>query len=289
MRLPTDFFQGKNQRTSAPRPVSPDSLRQNLMRPALTSHFQCWFNPPTAVENWMTQRGLSYKENAEQISFLCSEASLPGSSLATNDINDDFTGVTERHAYRRQYDDRADFTFYVDSGGKTGNYMLIWFFESWISYIVNETRGTVSQIPIINDINRILNPASTASGINNTSFNYRVQFPSNYQSTIFINKFERDHSESYSRYDFLQAYPISINSMPVSYDASQILKCTVSFTYTRYILNKIKRDEGDPVGNETSDDKNKNNNKNNNNANNLPPEAKLNAPSNKPRPDNNRT
>ena len=40
-------------------------------------------------------------------------------------------------------------------------------------------------------------------------------------------------------YEFLNAFPISLNSMPISYDTSQLLKCTVSFAYTRYIVNKV--------------------------------------------------
>ena len=38
----------------------------------------------------------------------CSEASLPGASLNTQEITDDRHGVTERNAYRRMYDDRID-------------------------------------------------------------------------------------------------------------------------------------------------------------------------------------
>ena len=39
-------------------------------------------------------------------------------------------------------------------------------------------------------------------------------------------------------YKFINAYPISINSIPVSYDSSQLLKCTVSFTYSRYVISR---------------------------------------------------
>ena len=60
----------------------------------------------------------------EKVSLSCSrEAALPGSSLATHEMLNDFTGVRERHAYRRQYDDTASFTFYVDV-----NYDTIHFF-----------------------------------------------------------------------------------------------------------------------------------------------------------------
>jgi len=53
---------------------------------------------------------------------------------------------------------------------------------------------------------------------------------------IFINKFERDFNGNYLNYTFVKAYPVSVASMPVSYDSSQLLKCTVSFTFNRYIL-----------------------------------------------------
>ena len=32
---------------------------------------------------------------------MCSETSLPGSQLATLDINNDYSGTTERHAHRK--------------------------------------------------------------------------------------------------------------------------------------------------------------------------------------------
>ena len=59
-------------------------------------------------------------------------------------------------------------------------------------------------------------------------------------STTYFNKFERDYNNNgkFLQYRFLKAYPISITSMPISYDASQLLKCTVSFTYTRYIVTR---------------------------------------------------
>ena len=147
----------------------------------------------------------------------CSEASLPGSSLATHEINNDFTGVTERHVYRRQYDDRADFTFYVDH-----NYNIIFFFENWMSYIVDE---------------QYTNRDGTQNkGIETLNYNYRVNFPKNYKTEIYIKKFEKDYTGRILQYRFINAYPISITSMPVSYDSSQLLKCTVSFTYSRYIV-----------------------------------------------------
>jgi hypothetical protein len=199
----------------APNPVkkSVSDLKSSLLRPALTSHFQCWFNPPNEVRTWVQQRasaGIGNGYDSEFISLSCSDATLPGSSLATHEINNDFTGVTERHVYRRQYDDRSDFTFYVDH-----DYNVIQFFENWMSYIVNE---------------------QVAGGVDSTNFSYRVNFPDDYKSTIYIKKFEKDYTGRVLQYRFINAYPISITSMPVSYESSQLLKCTVSFNYSRYVI-----------------------------------------------------
>lgn len=198
---------------------SMSDIKSKLLQPALTSHFVCQFTPPPSVTQFLNTRagagfvGARWPENQEMIEISCTEASLPGSSLATNEINNDFSGVTERHAYRRLYDDRADFTFYVDT-----EYRVIDFFENWISYIVGE---------------------DTLTGQGDKTYNYRVNYPKNYiTQNLYITKFEKNHSGRILEYKFVNAYPISINSMPVSYDSSQLLKCTVSFTYSRYVIDR---------------------------------------------------
>lgn len=201
-------------------PYKMSEIKSKLLRPALTSHFICQFSPPPEAESFFNKRfGSGFvgsentRENQELIAISCAEASLPGSTLATNDINNDFTGVTERHAYRRIYDDRADFTFYVDK-----EYRIIDFFENWISYIAGEDELNFQR---------------------RRDYNYRVNFPDLYKvDSLNITKFEKDYSDRVLSYDFINAYPISINSMPISYDSSQLLKCTVSFTYSRYVISR---------------------------------------------------
>ena len=41
------------------------------------------------------------------------------------------------------------------------------------------------------------------------------------------------------RYTFKRAFPIAMNSMPLSYNASQLLKVTVTFAYSRYVVDGI--------------------------------------------------
>ena len=207
----------------SPEKLSVSDIKSKLLAPALTSHFLCEFLPPdkTKFKDFITNRvgagfiGADYsnRDNQDLITLSCSEASLPGSSLATHELNNDYTGVTERHAYRRLFDERADFTFYVDK-----EYKIIDFFENWMSFIVGE-----------NDI-------STQA---TREYSYRVNFPEDYKTdNLYITKFEKDYLGRYLQYQFINAFPISVNSIPVSYQASELLKCTVSFTYSRYVISK---------------------------------------------------
>lgn len=201
--------------------VNLSTIKEKLLRPALTSNFRCKFQPPSKVTEFLKDRmgagipDIDYNNvnTLELIELSCSEASLPGSSLSTHEVNNDFTGVTERYAYRRIYDDRVDFSFYVDS-----DYRVIYFFEYWLSYIVGE-----------NDI----------SGQKSRNYFYRMNYPSLYTTdNLYVTKFERSPNKTGKSltYQFINAFPISITSMPVSYESSQLLKCTVSFTYSRYVV-----------------------------------------------------
>ena len=211
--------------TPSPTKRKLSDLKATILAPALTSHFECHFNPPPAVNIWLSQKqgfgsGVRYVGNESFFTLSCSEANLPGSQLATHEILNDFHGVTEKHAYRRQFDDRADFTFYVDR-----EYNVIHLFENWISFIGNERRTSSLDIgPRIDDPNA----------------SYRFSFPKEYQTEIFIKKFEKDYKKSNRKtlqYKFMKAFPLSISQMPVSYASSELLKCTVSFAYSRYVVN----------------------------------------------------
>tara|TARA_X000000368_G_scaffold168177_1_gene132671 strand:+ start:196 stop:813 length:618 start_codon:yes stop_codon:yes gene_type:complete len=187
-------------------------LKASILSPALTSHFQCWFYPPPQVRSLLE----GDERDDRFISLSCSEASLPGTSLATNEMINDHTGVTERHAYRRQYDATSSFTFYVDH-----DYTMLTFFEKWIGFIVNEPNLDLSE--------------RSEFGLNRDDYFYRVNFPKEYQTAIYIKKFEKDYNNGKMlQYKFLKSYPVSIDSMPVTYEASQVLKCTVNFNFSRY-------------------------------------------------------
>lgn len=202
-----------------------------MMRPATSSNFQCWFPPPIAVQNWLKEKSeaipFSFDSTTQElISLNCVDASLPGSTFATMDITDDYTGVTEKIPHRRLYDDRVDFTFIVDNsidgtkGANHINYRVLLFFELWMQYIANEQYAD----------NRL----------ESTNNFYRMNYPAEYQAPyILINKFEKDFEGRALQYRFLQAYPTAINSIPVSYESTQVLQCTVAFSFTRYVIKSL--------------------------------------------------
>jgi hypothetical protein len=209
-------------------------LKRTLLKPALTSHFEIAMDSPFKAggtqggQSSLSKFGVRFEQ--DQLNLMCSEVSLPGSNLATLELTSDHTGVTERHAYRRIFDDRLDFTFYVDAA----NYMPIRFFEAWIDWIVGFDGGDTRD----------------------ASSYYRAKYRDDYAvDGLKITKFEKSSPAANSReeavrrgqpatsltYGFVKAYPISINSMPVSYEASSLLKCTVSMTYMRYYIDRPQR------------------------------------------------
>ncbi len=200
-------------------------IKANLLRPATTSHFEVEIPIIDALSFW---KGA---DKQGQIQLLCSEASLPGSNLATFDINNDRMGVTEKHVHRRIFDDRIDLTFYVDAG----IYKPIQFFEEWIDYITSPAEDGV-EIPNA--------PLQKEDG----NYFYRMRYPQGEGGYIAnqglkVTKFEKDQSNGGGalEYKFVNAYPFAINSMPVSYDTSSLLKCTVSMSYIRYYVKNLNK------------------------------------------------
>ena len=198
-------------------------IKSALLRPALTSNFEVSIPIPAELQSFVGTE-------QDNLNISCSEASLPGSSIATMENLNDHTGVTERLAHRRMFDDRIDFTFYVDAN----KYFPIRFFEKWMRYVTDEDN--------LADTQRGTNADITKSS---PSYHYRMRYPDGIKGSggyrvdnLMITKFERDHKSTLT-YAFVKAYPVAVNSMPVSYDASNLLKCTVSMSYIRYVIADI--------------------------------------------------
>ena len=202
-----------------PSKISTSFLKSRILNIAQTSVYQVKVQPPPSVIDFLNQspRKVSYDSDGVDIELLCTATTLPGQSLATHDQPNDYPGVTEKMVYRKIYDDRTDFTFYVDK-----KYRVIEFFEAWIDYCAGQgtTYGRDDYI--------------------NRSAYYRMNYPKYYKTdSLYIAKFEKDAGwTNVMDYRFIGAFPISIAATPVSYDTSDTLKCTVSFSYMRYLRQR---------------------------------------------------
>lgn len=213
-----------SQATSA-IPQFTKELKQKILNPSLTSHYLLEITPPPGIGEKMSEMDaiLNERTTYDFVSIPCAEASLPGSSLATIDIANDYRGINEKHAYRRMYDDTISFTFYVDAtAGK--EYYVIKFFEGWLAWITNQDFGTIP----------------------NRTYDYRVKFPeSYYANSMIVQKFEKNFGSISNeakpiplKYEFFNAFPLNLNSMPLSYDGSEILKCSVDFSFSKYKVSR---------------------------------------------------
>ena len=201
-------------------------IKNAVLQPAQTSQYYVEIPTPPLLSGQLSK---FLGRDKDKINLLCCETSLPGVSLATSLNDNDRTGVTEEFAYRKNFDRRIDFTFYVDAD----YYTPIKYFEAWMKYIAGEDLSEGS--------------------LSNNNYHYRFRYPSEYtcQQGLTITKFERDVYREQPKgyynpggglmsYKFVRVFPVSINSMPITYEASQLLKVTVTMSYLRYYITEVE-------------------------------------------------
>jgi len=200
--------------TPTPRKIS--EFKSTVTNLAQTSHYQVIFGGlDSDLLSYLDENGVTRRFIAEDAGLLCASASLPGSSLATADINGNFMGVSEKMVHARIFTELS-LEFYVDS-----DYNMMRFLESWMAYAAS---------------------GSDDDGVDPYSPNYyyRMRYPEQYKcDTTKIIKFDRDYKTS-MEYTFIGLFPINMSSVPVSYDSSNILKVNVLFNYERYIPDSLK-------------------------------------------------
>ena len=111
---------------TGPQKFSMSDVKARMGNYASTNYYHVFFTLPSKVNGWIGK----YADPSQSQTFTqiaCIDASLPGSSLATHEITNDYPGITERHVYRRQFDGRIDFTFAIDR-----NYTLLRMLEGWM-------------------------------------------------------------------------------------------------------------------------------------------------------------
>ena len=191
-------------------------VKEKLGKLSLTNQYQVNFSSlKKTITDYLESLGI---DNAKEFlsrdaGLLCSDASLPASAFATAEVKDNFMGIPQEFAHTRLYTD-IDFTFYVDE-----DYTMLKIFEGWMDYISS---------------------GADADGIQpgQRGFYRRLRYPNDYKcDTMSIAKFEKNLGRTLL-YEFVNAFPKSLTSMPVNYGAADILKVTVSFNYDRYVMTR---------------------------------------------------
>ena len=215
-----------------PRPYKTSELKSRITNLAQTSVYQLKIQPPAGLFSLLkeTGRDLDYNRAGENLELLCDSAVLPGSSFATHEPTNDYAGVTEKMAYRRMYDGTLDLSFMVDR-----NYNVIEMLDGWLDFI--------SGVGI----------TGSRSAYKSRHVNYRMTYPEQYRTELFLTKFEKDVSypddfgdviegildpPKQLLYTFVGAFPSSVTSTPVSYGPSDVLRVNVSFSYMRYVRER---------------------------------------------------
>jgi len=197
----------------APRPRGISDILPRMQNVAQTSQFLVKFALPystrSGLRSYLRRKGVNDRFVVEDAGLLCSDAVLPGSALASVDTRGDYQGVIERFAHTRNFT-QISLEFYVDN-----EYKSMKFLEHWMEFIT----GAISD------------PADD-------TYFYQLHYPSEYKSNdTRIVKFERNYKQ-FLEYRFIGLFPLSLNSTRVSYQGSQVLKASCSFSFDRYVCGE---------------------------------------------------
>ncbi len=206
-----------------PRVKTTNQIVDLFQKVATTNHYEVFFSgfgALTRLRGYITSRSPLVNNFfiTRDLGLLCNSAELPATSFATSQIEGNRIGITEKFAHTRVYTDTS-LTFYIDS-----DYRVLQFFELWHDFIASggETGDEAKHNDKIE-----------------TGYYHRMQYPKEYKcDTIRIQKFNKDHFRNVE-YTFLNAFPVNVTSMPVSYDGNRVLECTVTFAYDRYFFGAI--------------------------------------------------
>ena len=204
-----------------PRVKKTEQIRSLFQKVATTNHYEVFFSgfgSMRKLRGYITSRSprVSNSFISRDLGLLCNSAELPATTMATSQIEGNRMGIVEKFAHSRVYTD-SSFTFYVDS-----DYKVLEFFELWQEFIASGS------------------DESDGADKSHLAYYHRMQYPQEYKvDTIKIQKFNKDHFRSV-QYTFLNAFPVAVSAMPVSYDGNSVLECQVTFSYDRYFFGPMQ-------------------------------------------------
>jgi hypothetical protein len=143
---------------------------------------------------------IPYVSSAKSLTYRCENAQLPGRTFATTEQKT--YGPIEKYPYLTSYND-IDLTFIIDDDM---NQKV--FFDAWLNYI-------------------------------NPQYNNNFRFKSDYSTVITVNQYDVSNELTYS-IDLIDAYPISMNQLDLSWGDDGYHKLSVTFAYTYWKNNSLQ-------------------------------------------------
>ena len=163
----------------------------------------------------------STRQTGKDLTYRCINAAIPGLALRTKDTNRYGLGIFEKMPYSGNYTD-IDLTFVCDRYG-----LAYSFWYTWINYIFG-MNGSISGSNVFGNKNNFQNAQRG-------SF-YTAEYKENYAATINITNYDNEGLEGI-RTTLLQAYPTSINDIPLSWgDNNNLVKLTTKITFKEFVL-----------------------------------------------------
>lgn len=149
----------------------------------------------------------------DYLSLLCEEATIPGLTIGTRTVRLHNLNI-QRPSTIDYMGDNAQFTFLVDGGWTVRKY-----FDSWMEKIIGETREVNEYINIIG----------------------RIEVNAIHEGTLGNTVENTQEFEQHVRYGVVleQAFPKSINVMPVSYANSGLHRLQVTFAFKNWRVNEL--------------------------------------------------
>lgn len=217
-----------------------EDYKSTLSKVSLDTFYQVHFDFGT--DWWKSYPGSAKRSDGydptQKMSILCSEADLPGPSFNLKSVTGHRQGIVEQFPTLKSYPN-INLAFYVDS-----EHQILDIFEDWMRYISPVIADNMGRIPEINF-------GQTSQGRpERKNAHQRLRYPDTYKERIQITKFERDtlthqngsmmvrrdRPSPMFTYEFVNIWPVNLNSMKVSYGESDVLKCFIEFAYDRYFV-----------------------------------------------------
>ena len=222
------------------------------------------------LSQWLTSCGLMDQGDKERYELLANEAMLPGTSMSVAQEIGSRQGIRERFATQRQYTD-ISISFYL-----ANDYKILKLFQEWMNFMnplyitqegIKHTQGYPGGYPNHGEryaFHRQRYPHDYKRNIKITKFerNYDPEM----KDEVFIKDIRKDPTfgheirtfgtkkqkgKSYHdmgpnvgkeykpdalSYNFVNAFPVSIQDIPLNYSSASMIQVVVDFSYDRYYI-----------------------------------------------------